>query len=104
MPGLALVQARIRSSTSVLLAAPASAPDEPLLGFTRAGSAEQRALEQRYDGLLRAENLREFHGAAQEFDIARAVAAKTTINPPTAEESLAVDVPPLLAIQTDSYA
>jgi N-acetylated-alpha-linked acidic dipeptidase len=37
-----------------------AAGEEPLLGFTPAASAEQREREQRYDGLLRADNLREW--------------------------------------------
>ncbi len=36
------------------------APPAPLLGFTAARAAEQRALEARFDSLVRAENLREW--------------------------------------------
>ena len=38
----------------------AAAPAPPLLGFTAARAAEQRALEARFDALVRAENLREW--------------------------------------------
>ena len=46
-----------RTSAAQTAAAPTS-DSGPLLGFTQAGSEEQRALEARYDSTLRAENLR----------------------------------------------
>src|SRR4029079_11762612 len=41
-----------------LAASPAASPGSPLLGFSAAGSAEQRALETRFDAALHASDLR----------------------------------------------
>src|SRR5262245_37752944 len=46
--------------TAAVLAAAGTPADEVLVGFTRAGSAEQRALERRFDAQLRPDNLREW--------------------------------------------
>jgi N-acetylated-alpha-linked acidic dipeptidase len=45
---------------AALLATPPAPSDEALLGFTPASSAAQRQRERRYDGLLKADNLREW--------------------------------------------
>ncbi|MBA3342206.1 MAG: M28 family peptidase [Gemmatimonadaceae bacterium] len=46
--------------SSLLVASSPSASDKPLLGFSTEGAARQRALETRFDALLRKDNLREW--------------------------------------------